>query len=78
MRLIDADDLIIEILTHDLIDDDKKVDKMILDAPTIKAIPVEWFKNLIKTVEDSKNYEESEILKWALNKWENQEKEKWN
>lgn len=75
MRLIDANDLIIEILTHDLINDDKKVDKMILDAPTVKAIPVEWLKNLIKTVEDSKNYEESEILKWALNKWENQEKE---
>ena len=44
-------------------------------APEVDAIPVEWFKNLIKTVEDSKNYEESEILKWALNRWENQEKE---
>ena len=41
-RLIDADDLIIEILTHDLIGDDKEVDKIILDAPTVKAIPVEW------------------------------------
>ena len=29
-RLIDADDLIIEILTHDLTGDDKKVDKMIV------------------------------------------------
>lgn len=47
----------------------------ITKAPTVEAIPIEWFKNLIKTVEDSKNYEESEILKWALNKWENQEEE---
>ena len=39
-RLIDADDLIIEILTHDLIGDDKEVDKIILDAPTVKAIPI--------------------------------------
>ena len=50
--------------------------KKITDAPTVPAIPIEWFKNLIKTIEDSKNYEESEILKWVLNKWENQEKEK--
>lgn len=48
----------------------------IKEAPTVEAIPIDWFKNLIKTVEDSKNYKESEILKWALNKWENQEKEK--
>lgn len=44
-RLIDADDLIIEILTHDLIGDDKEVDKIILDAPTVKAISVKWIKN---------------------------------
>ena len=43
-RLIDADDLIIEILTHDLIGDDKRIDKIILDAPTVKAIPIEWIK----------------------------------
>ena len=44
-RLIDADDLIIEILTHDLIGDDKEIDKIILDAPTVKAIPINWIKN---------------------------------
>ena len=43
-RLIDADDLIIEILTHDLIGDDKEIDKIILDAPTVKAIPVEFIE----------------------------------
>ena len=47
-RLIDADDLIIEILTHDLIGDDKEVDKIILDAPTVEAIPVEFIKKLIE------------------------------
>ena len=58
MRLIDADNLIIEILTHDLIGDDKKVDKMILDAPTVEAIPVEWIKKYIvdntKIIDDLK------------------------
>ena len=68
MKLIDLekinlDNSLIEIITD------------MINQPIIDAIPVEWFKNLIKTVEDSKNYEESEILKWALNKWENQEKE---
>ena len=48
---------------------------IVIETMNKNAIPVEWFKNLIKTVEDSRNYEESEILKWALNKWENQEKE---
>lgn len=46
-RLIDADDLIIEILTHDLIGDDKEVDKIILDAPTVKAIPIEWIERFM-------------------------------
>lgn len=40
-RLIDADDLIIEILKHDLIGDDKEIDKIILEAPTVKAIPID-------------------------------------
>ena len=47
--LIDADDLIIKILTHDLKGDDKEVYKIILDAPTVKAIPIEWIKNIINT-----------------------------
>ena len=41
MRLIDADDLILTILTNDLCGDDN-VDKAILNAPTVKAIPIEW------------------------------------
>ena len=43
MRLIDADELIITILTNDLCGDDN-VDKAILNAPTVKAIPVEWIR----------------------------------
>jgi len=40
MRLIDADDLIITILTHDLCDTEQ-IDKDILEAPTVEAIPIE-------------------------------------
>lgn len=85
MRLIDADEAL------NLIDGETKVETnsnvkafndalevaiQIIDTQkTVEAIPIEWFKNLIKTVEDSKNYEESEILKWALDKWKNQEEE---
>lgn len=41
MRLIDKDDLILTILTNDLCGDDD-VDKAILNAPTVDAIPIEW------------------------------------
>jgi len=43
MRLIDADDLIITILTHDLCDTEQ-IDKDILEAPTVEAIPIEWIR----------------------------------
>lgn len=82
-RLIDADKLLQEtwkVEIKDMFHMTETVEVVsaidIKEAPTVEAIPIEWFKNLIKTVEDSKNYEESEILKWVLNKWENQEKEK--
>ena len=42
MELIDRHDLILEILTHDMCFDDKTVEEIILDAPTIEAIPVKW------------------------------------
>lgn len=84
MRLIDADKLpwVDRVILVDQVDGDinitiaKEHTSYVNDeTPTVKAIPIEWFKNLIKTVEDSKNYEESEILKWALDKWKNQEEE---
>lgn len=46
MRLIDADELVTTILTNDLCGDDN-VDKAILNAPTVKAIPIEWIKGYI-------------------------------
>lgn len=46
MRLIDADDLILTILTNDLCGDDN-VDKAILNAPTVKAITIEWIEKYI-------------------------------
>lgn len=65
-RLIDADDLIIEILTHDLIGDDKEVDKIILDAPTVKAIPVEWMRDYVShwVSEAYKNFVLNMIKNW--------------
>lgn len=47
MRLIDADDLILTILTNDLCDDDN-VDKAILNAPTVKAITIEWLHSIME------------------------------
>lgn len=44
MRLIDADDLAITILTNDLCGDDN-VDKAIINAPTVNAIPIDWLLN---------------------------------
>lgn len=46
MRLIDADELVTTILTNDLCGDDN-VDKAILNAPTVKAIPIEVFYKMI-------------------------------
>lgn len=67
MRLIDADDLILTILTNDLCDDDN-VDKAILNAPTVKAIPVEYiekFKKEFRAVASVKA-----VIEWLLEKWE--------
>lgn len=87
MRLINADSIKFRPYYDEYVDYDGyindlktwQLDDILSDrvdnTPTVNAIPVEWFKNLIKTVEDSKNYEESEILKWALYKWENKETE---
>lgn len=48
MELIDRHNLIIEILAHDVCDD-KTIDKIILDAPTVDAIPIEWLKKHLIT-----------------------------
>lgn len=56
MRLIDADNLIAEILTQDLIGDGKRVDKIILDAPTVEAIPIEWVERWINNIANDERY----------------------
>lgn len=66
MRLINVNDLIIEILTHDLIGDDKGVDKMILDAPTVNAIPVEWIE---KYIWGADTHEEKRALRKMYVQW---------
>lgn len=65
MRLIDADDLIITILTHDLCDTEQ-IDKDILEAPTVDAIPVEWLRKQLDRYECS-TYEGIETV---LELWE--------
>ena len=69
-RLIDAVDLIIEILTHDLIGDDKEVDKIILDAPTVKAIPIEWLYQKRTLYLENECYMSLMVINEILNWWE--------
>ena len=59
MRLIDSDKLENDIVENITVKAVSRVLAIIQGQPTVKAIPIEWFKNLIKIVEDSKNYEES-------------------
>lgn len=64
MRLIDADKLIITILTNDLCDNDN-VDKAILNAPTINAIPTEQLLNILPKYDDyihTKTYPYNETM----------------
>lgn len=63
MRLIDADDLILTILTNDLCGDDN-VDKAILNAPTIDAIPIEWIKKWCNI--EHKSCEERLMLRYGV------------
>lgn len=55
MRLIDADELITTILTNDLCGDDN-VDKAILNAPTVKAIPIKWINSYTTALIFSDDY----------------------
>lgn len=65
MRLIDADELVTTILTNDLCGDDN-VDKAILNAPTIDAIPIKWIEVFSKQ-QDKKQYKD--FLEFMLNYW---------
>jgi len=68
-RLIDANELIIDILAHD-ISDDKQIDRIILDAPTVDAIPVEWIKKYgVKNNEIVETTLEN-VLYWLIKDWE--------
>lgn len=66
MRLIDVDDLILTILTNDLCGDDN-VDKAILNAPTVKAIPVKWIEKYIWKAD---THEEKRALRKMYIAWE--------
>lgn len=73
MRLIDADDLILTILTNDLCGDDN-VDKAILNAPTVKAIPIEWImKKLIEADNTGMGIDDwsaKDCYRYVLEQWE--------
>lgn len=65
MRLIDAEDLILTILTNDSCGDDN-VDKAILNAPTIDAIPIKWLEAFSKQ-QSYKQYKD--FIKFMIDYW---------
>ena len=70
MRLIDVEELIITILTNDLCGDDN-VDKAILNAPTVEAIPIEWIKGYITPFQEfhdclSEELKENDGAGWVV------------
>ena len=82
MRLIDADKLVEicrkgwklfgredEKLKHWVDEDD------IRNQPTVKAIPIEWFKKQIDWHSETLTYG-AEVYQWVLNRWY-EDKEKW-
>jgi len=71
MRLIDADKLITEILTLDLIDDDEPIDKGILNAPTVEAIPIDYMltKSQEWLIDRSITGSEMKFLRDLIEKW---------
>ena len=62
--MIDADDLIITILTHDLCDTEQ-IDKDILEAPIVEAIPVKWIKEWCNT-QNGKSLEERLLKRYGV------------
>jgi len=72
MRLIDADKLRINCVCLDRICVDGRT---IENAPTVEAIPIEWFKKKIDWHLDNVIYG-AEVYQWVLNRWY-EDKEKW-
>lgn len=74
MRLINADDLIITVLTHELCDTEQ-IDKDILEAPTVEAIPIEWIKKEIgcsigAVRDEDYDYTYASCILQLLERWE--------
>lgn len=68
MRLIDADDLIITILAHDLCDTEQ-IDKDILEAPTVEAIPIEWLERYMNNFENNQIVYAKPLCKAIITNW---------
>ena len=70
MRLIDADKLLPKLWVC------YEENKPIVDAePTVKAIPIEWFKKQISWHLGTLTYG-AEVYQWVLNRWY-EDKEDW-
>lgn len=68
MRLIDADELVTTILTNDLCGDDN-VDKAILNAPTVKAIPIEWIEKKAQEFLMNRNFRWATDFQEVVDMW---------
>lgn len=81
MRLVDADEIYGKRFT--VVDEIegvpvhrnviKAVD--VKEAPTVEAIPIEWFKKEIGFLSD-KGFYGAEVYQWVLNRWY-EDKEEW-
>ena len=77
MRLIDADKYLEKVCTYKETGCGScKLQTMCpKDAPTVKAIPIEWFKKEIDWHLETVTYG-AEVYQWVLNKWY-EDKENW-
>lgn len=74
MRLIDADRLFHN-LERGVRNTSNQVFREIANTPTVKAIPIEWFKKKIDWHLDNVIYG-AEVYQWVLNRWY-EDKENW-
>lgn len=75
MRLIDADKLMESLNPKESVWVGLVLSELIDNAPTVKAIPIEWFKKEIDWHFETVTYG-AEVYQWVLNRWY-EDKENW-
>ena len=75
MRLIDADKLMESLKPKESVWVGLVLSELIDNAPTVKAIPIEWFKKKIGFLFENQIYG-AEVYQWVLNRWY-EDKEDW-